>query len=171
MEIEMILPLNEEKGYKVQVEPAPRNQCTYTFYQDKNILKRITNKQPIELTSTTSVWKQIKELVDPNSFLSPEGLKHTIDKEILPTLQNYHYTILTANQELAQEEIRDKETSLKENIAKAENKLRSLENPLLWIGSVIEWLTAGERNNILLCFLGLLQSSHTQKPYFSYCIG
>ncbi|MEE3417491.1 MAG: hypothetical protein VZR53_19370, partial [Prevotella sp.] len=153
MEIEMILPLNEEKGYKVQVEPAPRNQCIYTFYQDKNILKRITNKQPIELTSTTSVWKQIKELVDPNSFLSPEGLKHTIDKEILPTLQNYHYTILTANQELAQEEIRDKENSLKENINKAEAKLKSLDNPLLWIGSVIEWLTAGERNNILLCFL------------------
>ena len=171
MEIEMILPLNEEKGYKVQVEPAPRNQCTYTFYQDKNILKRITNKQPIELTSTTSVWKQIKELVDPNSFLSPEGLKHTIDKEILPTLQNYHYTILTANQELAQEEIRDKENSLKENINKAEAKLKSLDNPLLWIGSVIEWLTAGERNNILLCFLAYCSQVILKNPISVIALG
>ena len=171
MEIEMILPLNEEKGYKVQVEPAPRNQCTYTFYQDKNILKRITNKQPIELTSTTSVWKQIKELVDPNSFLSPEGLKHTIDKEILPTLQNYHYTILTANQELAQEEIRDKENSLKENINKAEAKLKSLDNPLLWIGSVIEWLTAGERNNILLCVLAYCSQVILKNPISVIALG
>ena len=170
MEIEMILPLNEEKGYKVQVEPAPRNQCIYTFYQDKNILKRITNKQPIELTSTTSVWKQIKELVDPNSFLSPEGLKHTIDKEILPTLQNYHYTILTANQELAQEEIRDKENSLKENINKAEAKLKSLDNPLLWI-SVIEWLTAGERNNILLCFLAYCSQVILKNPISVIALG
>ena len=171
MEIEMILPLNEENGYKVQVEPAPRNQCTYTFYQDKNILKRITNKQPIELTSSTSVWKQIKELVDPNSFLSPEGLKHTIDKEILPTLQNYHYTILTANHELAQEMIRDKETILKENIAKAEAKLKSLDNPLLWIGSVIEWLTAGERNNILLCFLAYCSQVILKNPISVIALG
>ena len=171
MEIEMILPLNEENGYKVQVEPAPRNQCTYTFYQDKNILKRITNKQPIELTSNTSVWKQIKELVDPNSFLSPEGLKHTIDKEILPTLQNYHYTILTANHELAQEMIRDKETILKENIAKAEAKLKSLDNPLLWIGSIIEWLTAGERNNILLCFLAYCSQVILKNPISVIALG
>ena len=97
----MILPLNEHENYTVQVQPAPKKQCTYTFYKDKQEIKRITNKQPIELTSTTSVWKQIKELVDPNSFLSPEGLKHTIDKEILPTLQNHYITICIANEELA----------------------------------------------------------------------
>ena len=78
----IILPLNEEHGYKVQVEPAPRNQCTYTFYQNKTQIKRITNKQPIELTSTTSVWKTIKDYVDPNSFYSNDGIKHTINNEI-----------------------------------------------------------------------------------------
>ena len=165
------LPLNEEHNYSVQVEPAPRNQCTYTFYQNKTEIKRITNKQPIELTSTTSVWKQIKELVDPNSFLSPDGIKHKVDKEILPTLQNYYSTIIIANQELAQEELRDKQTSLKEKIDKAEEKLQSLDNPLLWIGSIVEWLTAGERNNILLCFLAYCSQVILKNPISVIALG
>lgn len=167
----IILPLNEKEDYSVQVTPAPKNQCTYTFFKGKSELKRITNKQPIELTSTTSVWKQIKELVDPNSFLSPEGLKNTIDKEILPTLQNYYSTIVIANQELVLEEERDRQTSLKEKIDKAEEKLQSLDNPLLWIGSLVEWLTAGERNNILLCFLAYCSQVILKNPISVIALG
>ena len=165
------LPLNDKEGYHVEVTPAPKNQCTYTFYQNKTEIKRITNKQPIELTSTTSVWKQIKELVDPNSFLSPEGLRNTIDKEILPTLQNNYSTIVLANQELVNEELRDKQTSLKEKIDKAEEKLQSLDNPLLWIGSIVEWLTAGERNNILLCFLAYCSQVILKNPISVIALG
>ena len=167
----IILPLNDKENYYVEVTPAPKNQCTYTFYQNKTEIKRITNKQPIELTSTTSVWKQIKELVDPNSFLSSEGLKHTIDKEILPTLQNNYTTIMVANQELINEELRDKQTSLKQKIDLAEEKLQSLENPLLWIGSIVEWLTAGERNNILLCFLAYCSQVILKNPISVIALG
>ena len=167
----IILPLNEKEHYSVQVSPAPKNQCTYTFYKHKTEIKRITNKQPIELTSTTSVWKQIKELVDPNSFLSPEGLKHTIDKEILPTLQNNYQTIMIANQELVNEELRDKQNSLKSKIDSAEEKLKSLDDPLLWIGSIIEWLTAGERNNILLCFLAYCSQVILKNPISVIALG
>ena len=167
----IILPLNDREDYSVQVQPAPKNQCTYTFFKGKSELKRITNKQPIELTSTTSVWKQIKELVDPNSFLSPEGLRNTIDKEILPTLQNNYTTIMVANQELANEELRDKQTSLKQKIDEAEAKLKSLDDPLLWIGSIIEWLTAGERNNILLCFLAYCSQVILKNPISVIALG
>ena len=167
----IILPLNDKEDYKVQVTPAPKNQCTYTFYQGKSELKRITNKQPIELTSTTNVWKQIKDMVDPNSFYSPEGLKHTIDKEILPTLQNNYQTIMIANQEMVNEELRDKQTSLKQKIDSAEEKLKSLDDPLLWIGSIIEWLTAGERNNILLCFLAYCSQVILKNPISVIALG
>ena len=167
----IILPLNDKEDYSVQVTPASKNQCTYTFYKGKSEIKRITNKQPIELTSTTSVWKQIKDMVDPNSFYSPEGLKHTIDKEILPTLQNNYSTICLANQELLNEELRDKQTSLKQKIDSAEEKLQSLDNPLLWIGSIIEWLTAGERNNILLCFLAYCSQVILKNPISVIALG
>ena len=167
----IILPLNDKEDYSVQVTPAPKNQCTYTFFKGKSEIKRITNKQPIELTSTTSVWKQIKDMVDPNSFYSPEGLKHTIDKEILPTLQNNYTTMVLANQELLNEELRDKQTSLKEKIDSAEEKLKSLDDPLLWIGSIIEWLTAGERNNILLCFLAYCSQVILKNPISVIALG
>ena len=167
----IILPLNDKEDYSVQVTPASKNQCTYTFFKGKSEIKRITNKQPIELTSTTSVWKQIKDMVDPNSFYSPEGLKHTIDKEILPALQNNYTTICLANQELLNEELRDKQTSLKQKIDSAEEKLQSLDNPLLWIGSIIEWLTAGERNNILLCFLAYCSQVILKNPISVIALG
>ena len=167
----MILPLNEEENYSIRVDPAPRNQTTYTFYKDKNEIKRITNKQPIELTSTTSVWKQIKDYVDPNSFLSTDGIKYRINNEILPILQNYYDTAIITNQELEAEELRDKQTSLKNKIYDAEDKLKSLDNPLLWIGSVIEWLTAGERNNILLCFLAYCSQVILKNPISVIALG
>ena len=139
----LTLPLNEQEDYSVTITPAPKRQATYTFYQGKTEIKRITNKQPIELTSTTSVWKQIRDYVDPNSFLSNDGIKHRINNEILPILQNYYTTTVIATEQLEQEELRDKQVSLKEKIDKAEEKLQSLDNPLLWIGSIIEWLTGG----------------------------
>ena len=165
------LPLNEEYGYKVKVEPAPRNQCTYTFYENNSQIKRIVGKQPIELTNNTSVWKQIKDYVDPNSFYSNDGIKHTINNEILPALQNHYSTIIIANEELANEELRTQQTSLKEKIDNAEEKLQSLDNPLLWIGSIIEWLTAGERNNILLCFLAYCSQVILKNPISVIALG
>ena len=165
------LPLNEEYGYKVKVEPAPRNQCTYTFYENNSQIKRIVGKQPIELTNNTSVWKQIKDYVDPNSFYSNDGIKHTINNEILPALQNHYSTIIIANEELANEELRTQQTSLKEKIDNAEEKLQSLDNPLVWIGSMIEWLTAGERNNILLCFLAYCSQVILKNPISVIALG
>ena len=41
VKMELILPLNEKEAYNVKVEPAPKNQCRYTFYKDKTEIKRI----------------------------------------------------------------------------------------------------------------------------------
>lgn len=155
----------------MQVTPAPKNQCKYTFYQNKTEIKRIIGKQPIELTPTTSVWKQIQDYVDPNNYFSKEGIKNRIDKEILPILQNYYHTIIVTNQELEAEESREQELSFKNKLDDAEEKLKDLDNPLLWIGSIIEWLTAGERNNILLCFLAYCSQVILKNPISVIALG
>ena len=165
------VPLNETENYSVSITPAPKRQATYTFYQGKTEIRRITNKQPIELTPNTSVWKTIQDYVDPNNYFSKDGIKHRINNEILPILQNYYTTTIIANQELEQEELRDKQTSLKNKIGDAEEKLKSLDNPLLWIGSVVEWLTAGERNNILLCFLAYCSQVILKNPISVIALG
>jgi hypothetical protein len=167
----LTLPLNEQEDYSVTITPAPKRQATYTFYQGKTEIKRITNKQPIELTSTTTVWKQIRDYVDPNSFLSNDGIKHRINNEILPILQNYYTTTVLANEQMEQDELRDKQVSLKAKIDDAEEKLKSLDNPLLWIGSIVEWLTAGERNNILFCFLAYCSQVILKNPISVIALG
>lgn len=170
-QMELIVPLNEKEGYNVKVEPAPKNQCRYTFYKDKTEIKIIVGKQPIELTTTTNVWKQIQDYVDPKNYFSREGIKNRINNEILPILQNYYHTIVATNQELAEEEELEKQVSLKNKIDDAEEKLKSLDNPLLYIGSIIEWLTAGERNNILLCFLAYCSQVILKNPISVIALG
>ena len=155
----------------MQVTPAPKNQCRYTFYKNKTEIKRLLGKQPIELTNSTSVWKQIQDYVDPNNYFSKEGIKNRIDKEILPILQNYYHTIIVTNQELEAEESREKEVSFKNKLDEAEEKLQGLDNPLLYIGSIIEWLTAGERNNILLCFLAYCSQVILKNPISVIALG
>ena len=167
----LLLPLNEKEGYKVKVEPAPKNQTRYTFYKNKTEIKRILGKQPIELNTQSQVWKQIQECIDPNDNFKKDKLKKIIDNEIIQILQNYYETIIITNQELEAEELREKQVSLKNKVNDAEEKLKSLDNPLLWIGSIIEWLTAGERNNILLCFLAYCSQVILRNPISVIALG
>ena len=167
----MILPLNENEGYNVKVEPAPKGQCKYTFYKQKTEIKRILGKQPIELNPNSAVWKQLQECIDPNDNFKKDKIRKHIDNEVIQILQNYYETIIIANQELEQEEIREKQTSLKNKINAAEDKLKSLDNPLLYIGSVVEWFTAGERNNILLCFLAYCSQVILKNPISVIALG
>ena len=164
--MELIVPLNEKEGYNVKVEPAPKNQCRYTFYKDKTEIKRIIGKQPIELTTTTSVWKQIQDYVDPKNYFSREGIKNRINNEILPILQNYYHTIVATNQELAEEEELEKQVSLKNKIDDAEEKLKSFLSP-----ADRSALTAGERNNILLCFLAYCSQVILKNPISVIALG
>ena len=78
---------------------------------------------------------------------------------------------MATNQELAEEEELEKQVSLKNKIDNAEEKLKSLDSPLLYIGSVIEWLTAGERNNILLCFLAYCSQVILKNPISVIALG
>ena len=36
----MKLPLNEQEGFSVMVEPAPKRQAKYTFYKHKTEIKK-----------------------------------------------------------------------------------------------------------------------------------
>ena len=167
----MILPLNEKEGYNVKVEPAPKGQCKYTFYKNKTEIKRILGKQPIELNTNTAVWKQLQECIDPNDNFKKDKIRKHIDNEVIQILQNYYETIIISTQQLEQDEIREREANLKQKITDAEDKLKSLDNPLLYIGSVIEWFTAGERNNILLCFLAYCSQVILRNPISVIALG
>ena len=167
----MILPLNESEGFNVKVEPAPKGQCKYTFYKNKTEVKRILGRQPIELNTNTAVWKQLQECIDPNDNFKKDKIRKHIDNEVIQILQNYYETIIIANQQLEEDEIREQQVSLKNKINDAEDKLKSLDNPLLYIGSVIEWFTAGERNNILLCFLAYCSQVILRNPISVIALG
>ena len=65
--------------------------------------------------------------------------------------------------ELAREQ-QAKDMSEKRKVRRAKEKLQDLDQPLLYIGSVIDWLTAGERINSLICFTSFCSQVILKKP-------
>ena len=163
--------LHESKQYSVEVSPASKNRCKYIFYEREKTIKTLTDsKQPNELTLNTNVCKQIKSCIDPDEELNTKTIKSNVDK-ILNILQENYETLILAEQQIMEEQKQNSESELNKLLLKAEKKLRSLDHPILWIGSNIEWLTAGERNNILLCFLAYCSQIILRNPISVIALG
>ena len=55
-------------------------------------------------------------------------------------------------QQKQEAEIQDKKQKHNNLLEKAKQKLQSVDQPLIYIGSLVDWITAGERNNIIYAF-------------------
>jgi hypothetical protein len=55
-------------------------------------------------------------------------------------------------QEKQEAEIQDAKEKHNHLLEKAKEKLQSVDQPLVYIGSLVDWITAGERNNIIYAF-------------------
>ena len=166
----MRVPLHEEEGYSVEAIPTVKNQVQYVFYQREKIISKLIGKKPIELTATTQVAKQIKSLADPSERLNKKALKEVL-QQILQILQEDYETTLLVEQRILEEQEMEEKSALEIRLTDAEKKLQELEHPLLWIGSVIDWLTAGERQNILLCFLAYSSQVILHNPISVIALG
>ena len=73
-------------------------------------------------------------------------------EEVKQLLQlNYENEVSIIEQEIANK----LQAKQKKNIIKSKEaitNLESLDYPLIYMGSIVEWFTAGERNNILYAF-------------------
>ena len=134
------------------INPKNPDKVTYVFKNKfGNKIGEYLNKSPATLSSQSNVAKHYKEIMDPKGKIEPKIINRQFS-EVKQLLQlNYENELSVIEQEIADklqaEQERDA-TKLKEAIT----KLQSLHCPLVYIGSVIEWLTAGERNNILYAF-------------------
>lgn len=78
---------------------------------------------------------------------------------------NYENELSVIEQEIAER----KQTELEKDITKSKeaiSKLQSLDYPLIYIGSIVEWFTAGERNKILYALI-YSQITINKKSHFS----
>ena len=147
------------------------DKVTYVFKNRYgNKIGEYTNKSPATLSSQSNVARQFKQIVNPKGDLKPRQVNNQFS-ELKQLLQlNYENELSVIEQEMADKKQAEQEkdaSKLKEAIT----KLQSLDCPLIYIGSIVEWFTAGERNNILYAFTVYAGQVILQNPVSVICLG
>ena len=147
------------------------DKVTYVFKNKYgNKIGEYENKSPATLSSRSNVARQFKQLINPEGDMEPAifNNKFTELKQLLQL--HYENEVSVIEQEIAEK----KQVEQEQNIAKSKEaitKLQSLDYPLIYIGSLVEWFTAGERNNIMYAFTVYAGQVVLGNPVSVICLG
>lgn len=147
------------------------DKVTYVFKNKYgNKIGEYINKSPATLSSQSNVARQYKQIMNPNGEIKPKRINNQF-AELKQLLQlNYENELSVIEQEIADK----KQAQQEQDIAKSKEaitKLQSMSCPLIYIGSIVEWFTAGERNNILYAFTVYAGQVILGNPVSVICLG
>lgn len=139
-------------GYTMELYPARNNKVIYILKDPKgNDVAKDKGTEPLMIGEQSKIGRHIKNHIDPKkkgSALFREEFEAT--KMALNERYNLHLIALEKEETDKKEEDAKKH---QENINIARDLLESKDQPLLYIASLVSWVTAGERANIILTFI------------------
>ena len=121
------------------------------------------NDEPIMLSLQTKVGREIRKHLNPENKFSKKAIEEDFSK-LKKTLQiSYDQQVIDKRaKEKAEKE--EKEEYLQNKIFDAKELLKNKQHPLIYIASLISWLTAGERTNIMLTFIAYASQVILKNP-------
>lgn len=147
------------------------DKVTYVFKnQYGNKIGEHVNRPPATLSPQSNVARQFKQIMNRKGKTDPKMLNSQFE-EVKQLLQlNYENELSIIEQEIADRKQAEKEKDIIKSKG-AITKLQSLDYPLIYIGSIVEWFTAGERNNILYAFTVYAGQVILKNPVSVICLG
>ena len=147
------------------------DKVTYVFKNRYgNKIGEHVNRPPATLSPQSNVARQCKQIMNRKGKMDPKMLNNRFE-EVKQLLQlNYENEISIIEQEIADKLQAEQEKNLTKS-KEAITKLQSLDYPLIYIGSIVEWFTAGERNNILYAFTVYAGQVILKNPVSVICLG
>ena len=147
------------------------DKVTYVFKNRYgNKIGEHVNRPPATLSPQSNVARQCKQIMNRKGKTDPKMLNNQFE-DVKQLLQlNYENELAVIEQEIAER----KQVKLEKDITKSKEaitKLQSLDYPLIYIGSIVEWFTAGERNNILYAFTVYAGQVILKNPVSVICLG
>ena len=147
------------------------DKVTYVFKnQYGNKIGEHVNRPPATLSPQSNVARQCKQIMNRKGKTDPKMLNNQFE-EVKQLLQlNYENELSVIEQEITER----KQAELEKDIGKSKEaitKLQSSDYPLIYIGSIVEWFTAGERNNILYAFTVYAGQVILKNPVSVICLG
>ena len=157
--VEDTLKLRNGVQIKLSLTDNP-SQIHYTIYdEDGDDIYNKVSGFPTSLTDRTDLIKTIKSHLGVN--------RKDVSKELERTKKRLQKIALQLQGEAeyqAMQEQQQHELEVRKKVHQAKNILKEIKNPLLYIGTIIDWLTAGERLNTLLCFTAGCSQIILKKP-------
>lgn len=139
-----------ESGYKVKLSLTDNPlQFEYKFFDEEGVeYKTITTGRPTHVSSRSSFISEIKTCINPE-----KKVKNKAVKPVTVELENMIAVMQGARENQIIQEKQELELAIRKKSHEAKKFMQTLDNPLFFVGSVIDWLTAGERINTLICFV------------------
>lgn len=143
-----------DKGDTITIKTSNKPQTAIYLIQNAegNTIGEYNSVTPAALTPNSTVAREIKRLIDPEDKFKPALLNKEFSN-IKELLQLQYDTLVIAEEEEKIHQQQMQESKHNKLLNDAASKLQGLDQPLIYIGSLVDWVTAGERNNILLAFL------------------
>ena len=155
------IPFPDE--YTLKIIPTG-NVVTYIFKNPKGYeVAKLTHDQPLMLTELSTVGKEIKKHLNPDGRNTKKAVTDDFD-EIKQILQNTLETIIIQATNIENETREQEEAYKKEKLEEALKLLETKDHPLIYIASIVSWLTAGERKNIMLTFIAYCSQIILRNP-------
>ncbi len=147
------------------------DKVTYVFKnQYGNKIGEHVNRPPATLSPQSNVARQCKQIMNRKAKTDSKMLNNQFE-EVKQLLQlNYENEISIIEQEIADKLRAEQEKNITKS-KEAITKLQSVDYPLIYIGSIVEWFTAGERNNILYAFTVYAGQVILKNPVSVICLG
>ena len=150
-------------GYTIKVSllDNPSKIHYQIFDSEKNLITNVDSGLPASMSNRSQVMKDIKNCVTEGRKI--KGIDQELNK-IKARLQRMVSELQGEAEYLAIQKMQEQELETRKKVHEAKKLLQTLDNPLLYIGSIIDWLTAGERINTLICFTAGCSQIILKKP-------
>lgn len=141
-----------EDGVTVKAVPSKKGCKYYFFNQDKKLINELQGDAPLSITERSAIGVEIKKHLNPKATLNKLGVTQLFD-DLKVTLnsfaEEYQEVELETQKQNEQEELAQNKQSYEEGLELFYNQ----HDPLLYIASLCDWYTAGERINTMITFL------------------
>ena len=158
-----------DNGTYVIVSPEG-SQYHYVFFEGGKMVYETRNPAPLRLSPQSLTGRKIRSCF-------PEEVQQNTDKsyqrfeEVKQVLHEY---IKILEEEEHQRKLQTKlqeEAKEKKEWGDALAKYEKIEDPLIWLRSMIDWVSAGESNNIMIAFLTYCSQIILQHPVSLIMLG
>ena len=143
-----------------------RLRSLYKFYSvDLELILAVEGNTPLNLTKQSQVGKLIFK------SLPAKGNSKRLFGDILEALAEFQDYYETQMEELEKQKQEEAKKQHQLELEKAMGIYEGLDNPIQYIASCVDWITAGERANIMISFFTLCSQVVLQHPISLIGIG